>query len=121
MSQQTMLPKGFEYLDEFAETWGDIHTQGDRYLKRQASTMAHLTRFHEAAAPRLDEIFDYLDTFPIGELPEREGRLYRTVAALAEVMQAVEVFGQPTVPAAPSNPHVVETVWVEAPNVNRNA
>jgi hypothetical protein len=120
MSEQTLLPVGFEYLEPFALTWGEIYTQGERYLKRQQSSMRELEAFHKAAARRLGEIFDYLDRFPMGELPEREARLYRTVAGLAEVMQAVEVFGQPTVPVAPSNPHHVKTEWVEAPNINRN-
>jgi hypothetical protein len=121
MSEQSLLPDGFEYLEPFALAWGEIHTQSERYLKRQKSSMKELEAFHKAAAPRLGEIFDYLDQFPVGELPEKEARLYRTVAALAEVMQAVEVFGQPTVPVAPSNPHHVKTEWVEAPNINRNA
>ena len=73
--------------------------------------MKTLTEFHAAAAHRLDEIFDYLDSFPEGDLPEPETRLFRTVLGLAEVMQAVEIYGQPRVKYAPF-PHKLDTVWV---------
>jgi hypothetical protein len=52
--------------------------------------------------PRLKAIFDHLDTFPYGKpLPEPEALLCRVVMAMSEVAQAVEVFGQPTVPHVP--------------------
>jgi hypothetical protein len=110
--QQTSLPAGFEYLEPFAEKWGELHTSGERYLLRQSSSMEELTAFHKAAATRLSEIFDYLDSFPQGDLPEPEARLFRTVLGLSEVMQAVEIFNTPRVKNAPY-PHNLEVEWRE--------
>jgi hypothetical protein len=74
--------------------------------------MDDLREFHRVAGNRLPEIFDYLDGFPQGDLPPPEARLYRTVLGLAEVMQAIEVFGEPRVKNAPY-PHDIDVVWTE--------
>ncbi len=110
MTDPTPLPARFAFLEPFAAKWGDLEATSARYLQRQNSTMAELKAFHQAAAYRLDEILDYLDSFPPGPLPPPEARLYRTVMGLAEVMQAVEIFGEPRVKSAPF-PHHVDTVW----------
>lgn len=105
------LPSGFEYLESFAATWGDLRTQNERYLMRQSLPFAELEAFHAALAPRLEEVFQYLDGFPADGLPEAEARLFRTVLGLTEASQAVEVLGQSRVPYAPY-PHSVEQEWV---------
>jgi hypothetical protein len=105
------LPTGFEYLEPFAATWGDLRTQSERYLKRQTLPQAELVAFHAALAPRLEEVFQYLDKFPMDALPEAEARLFRTVLGMTEVSQAVEIFGQPRVPNAPY-PHTVTQEWI---------
>ncbi len=105
------LPKGFEFLEPFAVTWGDLQTQGERYLKRQSLSLGELSAFHAALALRLEEVFTHLDKFPPDALPEAEARLFRTVLGLTEASQAVEVFGQPRVPFAPY-PHSVKMEWV---------
>lgn len=110
MTDRTPLPEGFTDLEPFAVEWGDFDTAGERYLYRQGARMADLKAFHAAAAHRLDEIFSHLDSFPPGDLPLAEARLFRTILGLSEVMQAVEVFGQPRVKNAPY-PHNVEIVW----------
>lgn len=108
----TTLPDGFAYLEPFAAKWGDLHDARERYLLRQSSSMAELRAFHDAAADRLEEIFDYLDAFPPGDLPAPEARLFRTILGLSEVMQAVEVFRQPRVRNAPY-PHVIDIGWTQ--------
>jgi hypothetical protein len=105
------LPAGFEYLEPFAKTWGDLRSQGERYLKRQSLPYEDLAAFHAALAPRLEEVFQYLDRFPMDALPEPEARLFRTVLGMTEASQAVEVFGQARVPNTPF-PHAVEQEWV---------
>jgi hypothetical protein len=121
MSETTVaLPQHFAFLEPFAAQWGDLETQRERYLLRQNSKMEELRRFHAAAANRLGEIFDYLDGFPPGDLPPPEARLYRTVLGLAEVMQAVEVFGEPRVKNAPF-PHDIDVTWTDVSKPDRNA
>lgn len=106
------LPAGFENLAPYAVTWGKLDSQKDRYLLRQSSSMVELKAFYDATAPRLDEIFDHLDKFPMDKLPEPEALLYRTVLGLTEVAQAIEVFNQPGVPYAPF-PHHMAIEWNE--------
>jgi hypothetical protein len=98
------LPRGFEDLAPFVAEWGHLESQDARYVQRQALPMARLQAYYDAVQPRLEAIFDHLDSFPYGpELPASEALLFRLVLAMSEVAQAVEVYGQPTVPHAPPN------------------
>lgn len=106
------LPEGFEALAPFAASWGRLDSQEERYLLRQQSTMAELRAYYDAAAPRLDEIFDHLDRFPMDDLPPAEALLYRTALGLTEAAMAIEVFNQPCVPYAPF-PHAMAIAWNE--------
>ena len=105
------LPEQFRFLEPFAAVWGDLHSQDERYLKRQSLSYGELEAFHSALAPKLEEVFSHLDGFDATALPEAEARLYRTVLGLTEASQAVEVFGQARVPYAPY-PHSVKMEWV---------
>jgi len=106
------LPEGFEALQPYAGTWGKLDSQEERYLLRQHSSMAELKAFYDAAAPRLEEVFDHLDKFPMDKLPEPEALLYRTMLGLTEAAMAIEVFNQPCVPFAPF-PHKMAIAWTE--------
>jgi hypothetical protein len=111
MTVHPALPAQFDFLEPFAAVWGDLHDQNERYLKRQELAQGELAAFHAALAPRLEEVFSYLDGFDPAALPEAEARLFRTVLGLTEASQAVEIFGQPRVPYAPY-PHSVKMEWV---------
>ena len=111
MSSTVALPAQFSFLEPYAAVWGDLHSQNERYLKRQALNYEELEAFHGALSGRLEEVFSYLDEFDPDALPEPEARLFRTVLGLTEASQAVEVFGQPRVPYAPY-PHSVKMEWV---------
>jgi hypothetical protein len=111
MSSTVALPEQFSFLEPYAAVWGDLHSQNERYLKRQALNYEELEAFHGALSGRLEEVFSYLDGFDPDALPEPEARLFRTVLGLTEASQAVEVFGQPRVPYAPY-PHSVKMEWV---------
>ncbi len=106
------LPSGFEALQPYADTWGKLVTQEERYMLRQTSTMAELQAYYDAAAPRLNEVFDYLDGFPVDALPAPEELLYHTMLGLTEAAMAIEVFNQPRVPFAPF-PHEMAIEWNE--------
>jgi hypothetical protein len=102
--QTTQLPRQFSDLASFIAEWGELETQNERYLRRQTLPMERLTAYYDAVGPRLKSIFEHLDRFPFGApLPAPEALLLRVVLAMTEVAQAVEVFGQPTVPFAPEN------------------
>src|SRR3546814_13991675 len=71
------LPQGFDYLQPYIGNWGSLENQKDRYLLRQRSDMGSLKQFYDDAAPRLEEIFTYLDRFPVTEpLPASEQLLF---------------------------------------------
>lgn len=103
---QPLLPPDFAQLEPFVDRWAELHSADERYLQRQSSNMEELIAFHAAAAPMLDRAFDYLDTYGYGDqlLPEPAARLFRLMLSLAEVAQAVEIFGQPQMPHT-SFPH----------------
>jgi hypothetical protein len=95
------LPVGFEALEPFRSTWGRCRSQEERNRLRAASNMEQLRALHAAGTPLLDTVFERLDHFPLGSLPEAEALLYRIVLGLAEIAPAVEIFGQPNVPNSP--------------------
>jgi hypothetical protein len=100
MTDRNPLPDGFADLEPFLADWGELHTQEERYQRRQQLPFEALEAFHAAAAPRLAAVFAHLDSFPFGQLPEREARLRRLILGLTEAAQAVEIFGQSRVPHA---------------------
>jgi hypothetical protein len=104
MSSETQLPASFSDLSPLVAEWGSLKTQDERYRQRQRLPMERLNAYYETVCPRLKAIFDHLDSFPYGPpLPAPEALLFRLVMAMSEVAQAVEIFGQPTVPHAPEN------------------
>ncbi len=109
----SLLPEGFQSLEPFIEKWGELYTADERYYARQTSTMEELQLFYSAASPFLNQSFEHLDTFSFGEdiLPDSQARLLRLMFSLAEVSQAIEIFGQPTVPHTPI-PHKAPTIEI---------
>jgi hypothetical protein len=107
---QTALPEAFAFLEPFVASWGGLRSQDERYRKRQELAQGELEAFHTVLAPRLEEVFTYLDQFDPRALPEAEALLFRVVLGLTEASQAVEILGQPRVPHAPF-PHSVQMEW----------
>jgi hypothetical protein len=102
--QGMVLPGGFEDLAPFVSEWGELRTQGERHLRRQASPMDRLTAYYDAVCPRLASIFEHLDSFPFdAPLPEPESRLLRLAMGMTEVAQAVEVLSRPVVAHGPQS------------------
>ena len=91
----------FSELDPFAQEWG-LATTHERLVKRLASTFDELTTFHAAMTPRLDEIIQFLNQFPMTDIPEPYQPLASMALAMCEVDDAVSKWGSPTSPAAAS-------------------
>jgi len=51
MSSTVALPEQFSFLEPYAAVWGDLHSQNERYLKRQALNYEELEAFHGAVRP----------------------------------------------------------------------
>lgn len=89
------LPEAFRDLEPWL-AWC-LATEKERSDKRQASNLAELQAFYDAMLARMEDIFAYLEQFPLDGLPADAYRLFLLTLSLAEVAPAVEQFGQPQV------------------------
>lgn len=94
MSENT-LPKGFEDLECWTQ-WC-LDSQQERIAHRQASSFEDIKKFYVAMIERLDEILDYLSTFPMDDLPADAQRLFLLTLSVGEVAPAVELYRQVSV------------------------
>jgi hypothetical protein len=108
-SHTKMLPVGFDDLWPVAAPWADLTSQNARYLLRQSMSFEDLNAFYETMAPRLPEIFDYLDQLQASAMDQAQHRLFNAALGVAEAALAVEYFDQPRMRLAPDG-HTVETV-----------
>jgi hypothetical protein len=113
MSSDTMLPSGFADLERFVEHWAKP-TVNERVDARCRSSMAEITEFYDALIVRAGDILDYLDQFPLHDMPEDAGRLTQLLLALVQASVAVEIQGQP-LPPKTDYPFRVELVGGVAP------
>jgi len=95
MAQQT-LPAQFKDLEPFVATWA-LATERERNRKRLSSTMEDIQAFYNALLPRMEAMIEYLNQFPLEQMPEDAKRLFHLSLSLAEVANAVELFKQPDV------------------------
>lgn len=91
------LPAGFEDLEGFVAQWA-LPREIDRIRMRWTSPMEEIRRFYDAMVPRLDAIIAHLNRMPLSDLQGPDRVLLDLSLALAEVADAVEVYGRPEVP-----------------------
>ncbi len=89
------LPEQFLDLERFIE-WA-LPQETDRNYKRLTSTMDELRTFYDAMLLRIESILDYLNQFPLEQMPEDAQRLMYLSFSLCEAAFAVEVYGQTVV------------------------
>jgi hypothetical protein len=90
------LPPEFADLEPFAD-WC-LRTEAERYAKRLSSSMDEMQTFYDAAFPRLEEAFTYLNQFDLHELPEDATQLLWLCYSLVNVSFPIEVWRQARVP-----------------------
>ena len=95
MSQQ-LLPNAFAELEPFAD-WS-LGSEAERLEKRLASPMEEIKAFYSAMLGRIEEALDYLNGFPLEQLPDPEQRLMNMTLSLAEIWVAVELYKRPDHP-----------------------
>ena len=94
------LPKEFTDLDCYVEKWC-LSTMNERWNARLASTPEELCNFYNSILPRMEEVLEYIDQYPIGELSGEHRNLYDMAMSLAEIAPNVELYkGNPSVPYA---------------------
>jgi hypothetical protein len=92
-----LLPARFAGLEAFAAAGWCLETERERYERRLHSTMPELLEVYDAAFPRLREMIDHLDQFPLDDLAEPERNLLHFAYSLIQVSLAVDMWGQPEV------------------------
>lgn len=96
MTQTTL--KQFKDLDQFLPGWA-LATENQRRAKRKSSTSGELKQFYDAMLPRLEEILDLADQYPMGKMPPEVEQYFFLALSLAEVAPHVELYkGNPNVP-----------------------
>jgi hypothetical protein len=90
------LPPEFADLEPFAG-WS-LRTEAERYAKRLASSMDEMQAFYDAAFPRLEAAYTYLNEFDLDALPDDAAHLLWLCYSLVNVTFPVEVWRQARVP-----------------------
>lgn len=90
MSDNSQLPKDFQDLLPFLP-WA-LGTERERSRKRLASSMPDITEFYNVLLARVEAAIDYLNDFPLNDMPPAEKNLMNLTLMLAEAANAVELF-----------------------------
>lgn len=101
MVDAVLLPPAFVALESFAQGWA-LASSDERMHKRMASSMAEIQAFYDALLPITEDALAHLDGFALDALPPAQLRLLHLLLAGAEAALAVEVYGAPQLPLAPS-------------------
>lgn len=97
MATTTILPGGFEDLAQYAPAW--IHaSEIERNSFRVARTMPELQNFYATMMPRLEDISNFLNDFPLDALPRECANLLELALMTMEVAPAIEYYNNPDVP-----------------------
>jgi hypothetical protein len=92
------LPTEFESLAPLAAKWA-LPSQDERQSTRLHASATELRAFYNAMLPHLEAALAYVDTFPLGQLPEESAVLFRMLLSMAEIAPHVELYrGDPKVP-----------------------
>ena len=96
---QTALPAAFADLEPWRD-WART-TPDARQARRLAASRPELKAFYEAMMPRLQDILEAVDAYPLGGLPSDLRPLFNMALALAEIAPHIELYGgSPGVPYA---------------------
>ena len=91
-----LLPPAFTELEAHVD-WS-LSSESERLQKRLGSSMEDIQAFYSVMLGRIEEALDYLNGFPLDQLPEPEQRLLNMTLSLAEIWVAVELYKQPDHP-----------------------
>ena len=89
------LPSAFDDLEPFV-SWA-LAKEQERTSKRLASRMEDIQAFYDCMSPRLEAVMEYLNQFPVDNMPLDAERLFLMSLSLMEVANAVEMSHNPAV------------------------
>jgi hypothetical protein len=94
---ESLLPPEFSDLEPWAADWC-LDSEPERYAKRLASTMDEIQEFYDAVYSRAEDAIQYLEKFPLDDLPEDAHRLLKLLYSLIVMSFPVEIWKQPRIP-----------------------
>ena len=94
---EPLLPPAFSDLEPWVADWC-LDSEPERYAKRLGSTMSEMQAFYDAIFPRAEEAIQYLEKFPLDDLPEDAFRLLKLLYSLILMSFPVEIWKQPYIP-----------------------
>jgi hypothetical protein len=94
---QALLPAEFSDLEPWVDQWC-LDSEPERYAKRLSSSMDEIQAFYDALMPRAEEAMQYLEKFPLDDLPDDAHRLLKLLYSLILMSFAVEIWKQPYIP-----------------------
>lgn len=92
------MPVGFEYLSDHSE-WC-LSRDADRIAKRLDTPFGDIVAFFEAVLPHVPGAMAYLATRPVEDPSEEDINLVNLMKTMAEMANAVEIYGQGPIPDA---------------------
>jgi hypothetical protein len=96
MNNETRLPQDFADLEKYVAPWAHA-SEAQRSSARLSSTMDEIREFYSAMLLRVSDALNYLDQFPLNDMPDREQTLMNLCLGLVEVGNAVDYYNQPQV------------------------
>jgi hypothetical protein len=94
---ESLLPPEFSDLEPFVADWC-LDSEPERYAKRLSSSMHEIQAFYDAMFPRAEAAIQYLEKFPLDDLPQDTFRLLKLLYSLILISFAVEIWRQPYIP-----------------------
>lgn len=94
MNTETSLPGDFAELEPFVDYWAG-ETSDIRWNRRSRASMEEIQGFYDAMLPHAEPALQYLEAYPLDDMPEDAERLLRMVLALVQASVAVELHKQP--------------------------
>lgn len=86
-----MTTPDFSDLSRFIDNWG-LDSAHDRLKKRSTVDLTELNAFYDAVTPRLEEIIEFLNQFPVNEIPEQFKPIAYMALAICEVDDPINVW-----------------------------
>lgn len=90
------LPDQFKDLEPFV-AWA-LPTMTARRDKRLASTYEDVKAYYDAMLPRIEGVLEYLNQFPLDNMPENEQNLMNMALAFADAISCVEYYRSTRIP-----------------------
>lgn len=86
-----MITPDFTGLQPFIDHWG-LESAHERIRNRSEANLSELQEFYDAIIPRLDEIIEFLNQFPVNEIPDQYKPLAYTALAICEVDDPIHMW-----------------------------